>query len=407
MGRHFLWDPIEDNIVEEFDDAGNRIADYTTEPFRHGTLISQHRDGVSRFHHFDGQGNTTSLTDKDGNVTDTYGYKAFCEVPERTGSTVNPFQYFGQQGYYRDAETGDYEVRRRPLEYERWFTPDPIEVLYTQWSAYIHAFNNPLMYYDPSGFQNAVLPNSGWRPRSNTYLSIDETSERSVRGRSGSIEYVFWIDADYNNILPGRSGFVPNARGVKKATSDPNFVGVLGKFVDTQRGKTCGPNNQGVRAWFTAYRMAKYSANIDGKDIPPDVMTLQKWCQDEYFGILTKDFVIGAYHRHQAPGKQIPAYFDFPGYLVKKGRVEVATGHLVAILCVCPNDHFLVLNDGKPLDEFYYTEYLTVDTSKKQFVSSVTLRLGGKFGNELATDLAKLPQLNEDESGLKVVNDCC
>jgi hypothetical protein len=49
MGKHFLWDPVEDNIVKEINDSGNTIADYTTEPYLYGDLISQHRDGLSSF----------------------------------------------------------------------------------------------------------------------------------------------------------------------------------------------------------------------------------------------------------------------------------------------------------------------------------------------------------------------
>lgn len=76
-GVNYLWDPIGDNIVREFDDDGNVIADYTYEPGLHGNLISQHRDGKSSFYHYDGQGNTLALTDENGDVTDRYAYSAF------------------------------------------------------------------------------------------------------------------------------------------------------------------------------------------------------------------------------------------------------------------------------------------------------------------------------------------
>ena len=33
---NYLWNPINDNIVREFDDAGATIAGYTTEPDLHG-----------------------------------------------------------------------------------------------------------------------------------------------------------------------------------------------------------------------------------------------------------------------------------------------------------------------------------------------------------------------------------
>ena len=108
---NYLWDPDEDNIVKEFDDAGNTIADYTTEPFLYGDVISQRRSGVSHFYHFDAQGNTTELTDINGNTTDTRRYSAFGEITEGTGSTTFAFQFIGQKGYYRDALTGQYSTR--------------------------------------------------------------------------------------------------------------------------------------------------------------------------------------------------------------------------------------------------------------------------------------------------------
>src|SRR6476660_2235386 len=112
MGKHFLWDPIEDNIVKEIDDSGAMVADYTTEPYLYGDLISQHRGGQSSFYHYDGQGSTTSLTDSAANVTDTYAYSAFGEATAQTGSSVNPFKHIGQKGYYWNEETSGYEVRR-------------------------------------------------------------------------------------------------------------------------------------------------------------------------------------------------------------------------------------------------------------------------------------------------------
>ena len=37
------WDPIEDNIVREYDEAGVVAAEYTTEPDLYGNVISQRR----------------------------------------------------------------------------------------------------------------------------------------------------------------------------------------------------------------------------------------------------------------------------------------------------------------------------------------------------------------------------
>ena len=124
---NYLWNPLNDNIVREFDDAGTVIAEYTTESNQFGNVVSQRRNGQDSVYHYDGQGSTVALTNANGDVTDTYAYSAFGEVTAQTGNTVNPFQYIGMKGYYRDIETGEYEVRRRTLSLRArwslfWFT---------------------------------------------------------------------------------------------------------------------------------------------------------------------------------------------------------------------------------------------------------------------------------------------
>jgi uncharacterized protein RhaS with RHS repeats len=71
--------------------------------------------GQTSYYHYDGLGSTQCLTDKNGNVTDSYAYTAFGEaVPTgAANATPNPFRYVGREGYYLDADTGDYYVRAR------------------------------------------------------------------------------------------------------------------------------------------------------------------------------------------------------------------------------------------------------------------------------------------------------
>ena len=54
MATHYFWDEEEDNVALEYDDGGNTIATYTTEPYRYGNVISQHREGVTSHFHHDG-----------------------------------------------------------------------------------------------------------------------------------------------------------------------------------------------------------------------------------------------------------------------------------------------------------------------------------------------------------------
>ena len=92
---HYFWDPFEDNVIEEYDENGDTIVRYETEPGLHGNLISQERDGVVSYYHFDGQGNTLALTNKEAEVSDEYAYNAFGETTEQSGNTENSRRYIG------------------------------------------------------------------------------------------------------------------------------------------------------------------------------------------------------------------------------------------------------------------------------------------------------------------------
>jgi len=157
MSRTYYHYDLNGEVIEETDENGNTIVEYTREP--DGTLISEHRNGVSRHYHFDGQGNTLALTDDNGDVTDTFAYNASGDVTERTGTTPTPYQYHGQQGYYQDSETSDYHVQRRELDPSqgRWISADPLGFI-DGMNVYLYVKNNPVNKIDPSGMvvQEAV-----------------------------------------------------------------------------------------------------------------------------------------------------------------------------------------------------------------------------------------------------------
>ena len=75
--------------------------------YTHGLgLISSNRGGTKRYFHYDGLGSTHALTDSTGATTDTYTYSAFGVQESSTGSSVNPYRYVGQWGYYDDSARG-------------------------------------------------------------------------------------------------------------------------------------------------------------------------------------------------------------------------------------------------------------------------------------------------------------
>ncbi|HUE72703.1 MAG TPA: RHS repeat-associated core domain-containing protein [Pirellulaceae bacterium] len=152
--RYYEWDELEDNIIAEYDENGNVIVEYTTEPGYHGAVISEHRNGQTYYHHHDGQGNTIALTNDQGEVTDTFAYTANGELTERTGNTPTPYQYKGEHGYYTDQETGEVMMRRRKLDPEqgRWLSADPAGLL-DDVNRYRYVQNNPIGLIDPSGLE--------------------------------------------------------------------------------------------------------------------------------------------------------------------------------------------------------------------------------------------------------------
>ena len=147
----YYWDELDDNVCCEEDENGDITASYTHEPGLHGEVIAQKRGNEVRYFNFDGEGNTSELTDDEQNVTDTYEYSAFGEEIARTGTTENPFGYKGALGYYTNGETNGIYVRARMYKptVGRWLSRDPDRFSGDQWYSYVN--NQPVSWYDPSG----------------------------------------------------------------------------------------------------------------------------------------------------------------------------------------------------------------------------------------------------------------
>ena len=71
-GIEYVWDELSDNVIEEYEDGVLSVS-YDHEPGLYGNLLSQNRNGVTSYYHYDGRGDTVALTDDSGNVTDTNG----------------------------------------------------------------------------------------------------------------------------------------------------------------------------------------------------------------------------------------------------------------------------------------------------------------------------------------------
>jgi RHS repeat-associated protein len=150
---NYLWDETSryGDVVLETDGNRAALANYT---FSDTELVAQQRGDAISYYLHDGQGSVRALTDATGSSTDQYRYDAFGGQQERRGTTVNPYQYTGQQ---LDVSTGLYSLRARyynpsdgrflSRDMAGLATFDPVE-----WNRYGYARANPIRYSDPSGY---------------------------------------------------------------------------------------------------------------------------------------------------------------------------------------------------------------------------------------------------------------
>jgi len=98
-------------------------------------------------------GSVRGLSDASGNVVDTYSYDAYGMLLDKTGSTINPYRYRGEQ---YDPELSAYYLRARYYQpgTGRFLTTDAVEgMIGDPLSAhrYLYGYNDPIHNLDPSG----------------------------------------------------------------------------------------------------------------------------------------------------------------------------------------------------------------------------------------------------------------
>lgn len=108
---------------------------------------------TTSYYHYDAIGSTQLLTDESEAVTDSYEYDGYGNELAASGTTVNPFRYVGELGYYFDSDTGDYYVRARYYDpvTARWLSEDPIGYDSGSHNSYEYGDSTPLNRIDPAG----------------------------------------------------------------------------------------------------------------------------------------------------------------------------------------------------------------------------------------------------------------
>ncbi|QDT22401.1 tRNA3(Ser)-specific nuclease WapA precursor [Gimesia chilikensis] len=149
----YIWD--NQNILQEYDVTTE--AQFNYQPEAYGNLISQYRDAESSFYHYDGNASASALTDASETETDAYKYAAFGETISSSGTTVNPFTWKGEIGYYQD-ENGQTLIRNRRYSagQGRFLSEDPLGLESGESNFFAYVGNNPVNGMDPSGLKKAI-----------------------------------------------------------------------------------------------------------------------------------------------------------------------------------------------------------------------------------------------------------
>ncbi len=126
--------------------------------------------------HKDEQWSTAYITNESGHVENCYQYDAFGNLLESKESIPNRMLYTGQQ---YDQETGQYYLRARYY--------NPVIGRFTQediyrgdgLNLYAYCANNPVMYYDPSGYAGENCP-------PNNQAKVEQTKGSSKGGKGST-----------------------------------------------------------------------------------------------------------------------------------------------------------------------------------------------------------------------------
>jgi len=114
----------------------------------------------TNYYHFDALGSTRLLTNSSGAVTDTYTYDAWGGVSQG-GSTVQPYQFVGQLGYYFPIQDENFPLLQLGV---RFYDPAQTgrftqrDVMDDMTNHYWYGNDLPTTLVDPSGLMHFRVP---------------------------------------------------------------------------------------------------------------------------------------------------------------------------------------------------------------------------------------------------------
>ncbi|WP_394917857.1 RHS repeat-associated core domain-containing protein [uncultured Robinsoniella sp.] len=138
-------------VIAETDASGQLTTHYTRGD---DMLISQEQNSADAYYIYDGHGSVRMLADENSEISDRYDHDAYGVLTAKTGTTVNPYLYAGEQ---YDQTTQLYYLRARYMDpaggrfvsMDRYAGSifDPVSL-----HKYLYGNGNPVIYRDPTGY---------------------------------------------------------------------------------------------------------------------------------------------------------------------------------------------------------------------------------------------------------------
>ncbi|MHB8788940.1 MAG: RHS repeat-associated core domain-containing protein [Desulfobulbaceae bacterium] len=186
--KHYLVDPTGfGNVVGEYDNTGNLVSRYT-----HGLGLVGKDDN---YYTFDGNGNTSELTNAANDIVNVYVFEPFGKSLYKVETTDNAFQFVGQFGIMQMADDLLYMLNRFYMPSTgRFMAEDPIGLAGGDVNFNRYVLNDPVNWIDPEGLRlkvpglTTVFPNSTFvAPVGQIIVGSNELGLGIVSGITGGV----------------------------------------------------------------------------------------------------------------------------------------------------------------------------------------------------------------------------
>ena len=224
--------------------------------------------GQAAYYGFDGNGNTTLLTNPAGAVVDTYSYRPYGELASASETISNTFRFGGKWGLMQASQLTFARARYYSPALGRFISEEPSQVISAE--GYTYAANDPVNEVDATG-----LKGSWWHALAEIgeYAipvgeGVEQIASRVATSWSNTAgNYASWANFHGRsalNFLPGKLSAQIFSRAGELAREGVEFgnrARVLGNFAEGT-----GQAAHGLEVLFTVERVLRRSKQAGRSD---------------------------------------------------------------------------------------------------------------------------------------------